>query len=398
LITAETKFRIKDATKDFEGKFVFYSPKITFGVDFSNLVAQDVFIHISGFSIQPSGSYQQTTRCRNIKTLYYFGECSEDNSIYNSLEEVRADVEQAVATSQTFNTTCTYLDEYDQVHVIKNTFFNLYCINEFTRDTYASNRVRHFELILLQNGFALSQGGEKQHISAAAMMEEINETIFEDFQAEPKDEETWHTNPRYEQLRKNLHYLHLDPCNRETLDEFKDLVLTRRRVEDHDALMRFLKSDEVINDRLADLSLNCLEAKAMTNTYQMIKVARLTGAKWGFGLLEESPGEFAKLDEGLYKLVKHVFKLRRANPENQQEAGKMFETMVNKVTYRNFVKSTKDGLNWKTEDVKTHLALNKFKNTRVLGFHPQVVSKFGLIPNEVPQGTHAADLDEGIVA
>ena len=107
LITAETKYRVKDATKDFEGKFVFYSPKITFGVDFSTVDSQDVFIHITGFSIQPSGSYQQATRCRNIKTLYYFGECVEDTSMYNSLAEVRAVVEQAVATSQTFNTTCT---------------------------------------------------------------------------------------------------------------------------------------------------------------------------------------------------------------------------------------------------------------------------------------------------
>ncbi len=187
-------------------------------------------------------------------------------------------------------------------------------------------------------------------------MEEISETIFEDFQAEPKAEENWHTNPRYEQLRKNLHYLHLDPCEAETLGKFKEIVMTRRRVEDHDALMRFLKADEIINDKLAELSLNCLETKAMTNAYHMIKVVRMVGGKWGFGLLEESPGEFAKLDEGLYKLVKHVLKIIRANPENQQEAGKLYETMVNKVTYRNFVKCTKGGLSWNTEDVKTHLA------------------------------------------
>ena len=119
LITAETGARVKDASKEFEGKFVFYSPKITFGVDFSSLVAQDVFIHITGNSIQPSGSFQQTTRCRNIKTLYYFGECTEILSFYNSLAEVRADVEEAFETSNKFNTTCTYLDEFDKVQVVK---------------------------------------------------------------------------------------------------------------------------------------------------------------------------------------------------------------------------------------------------------------------------------------
>ncbi len=80
LITAETGTRIKDASEEFKDKFVFYSPKITFGVDFSSLTSQDVFIHITGNSLQPSGSYQQTTRCRNIRTLYYFGECSSDLS------------------------------------------------------------------------------------------------------------------------------------------------------------------------------------------------------------------------------------------------------------------------------------------------------------------------------
>ena len=55
---------------------------------------------------------------------------------------------QALETSKTFNSTCTYLDEFDKVQVVKNTFSNLYCLNEFTRDTFASNKLRHFELIL----------------------------------------------------------------------------------------------------------------------------------------------------------------------------------------------------------------------------------------------------------
>ncbi len=75
-------------------------------------------------------------------------------------------------------------------------------MGEFARDTYASKRVRHFELILLKNGFELTQEGDKQVISAGAMMEEINENIFEDFQAEPKDQDNWHNSPKYQQLLK----------------------------------------------------------------------------------------------------------------------------------------------------------------------------------------------------
>jgi hypothetical protein len=147
LITADTLYRVTDATEEFKDKFVFYSPKITFGVDFSIETPQDVFIYIAGNSIQPSGSYQQATRCRNIKTLYYFGEVSQRDAFYDSLEDVKACVAEAVQTSKAFNTTCTYVDEYDQIQVVKNTFFNLYCYNEFVRDTYETNKVKHFELI-----------------------------------------------------------------------------------------------------------------------------------------------------------------------------------------------------------------------------------------------------------
>ncbi len=69
----------------------------------------------------------------------------------------------------------------------------------------------------------------------------------------------------------------MDPSDRDTLNKFKEIVINRRRVEEHDALMRFLKSDEFVNDKLADLSMNCLDAKALTNTYQIIKVVRLVG-------------------------------------------------------------------------------------------------------------------------
>ena len=44
----DTVYRVKDASEGFKGKFVFYSPKKTFGVDFTIDVPQDVFIYISG--------------------------------------------------------------------------------------------------------------------------------------------------------------------------------------------------------------------------------------------------------------------------------------------------------------------------------------------------------------
>jgi hypothetical protein len=187
LITADTLYRVTDATEEFKDKFVFYSPKITFGVDFSIETPQDVFIYIAGNSIQPSGSYQPATRCRNIKTLYYFGEVSLRDAFYESLGDVKSCVAEAVQTSKAFNTTCTYVDEYDQIQVVKNTFFNLYCYNEFVRDTYDTNKVKHFELILAQNGFNLSSQGDVQKLAKetrshqSELAQELNEELFTEY-------------------------------------------------------------------------------------------------------------------------------------------------------------------------------------------------------------------------
>ena len=184
-------------------------------------------------------------------------------SIYGSLAEVRDVVVQATTTSQTFNTACTYLDEFDQIQVVKNTFFNLYCLNEYVRDIYASNMIKHFELILQQNGFQLTARGEKQTLKVSSMIEELNEKTFEAFLAHPADV----TNPRFAQLLQNIAYLKLNPHDRETLENFKDILINRHRVAERDATMRFLKDDEHIDKKIEDLRENCLDPKAMTNNY-----------------------------------------------------------------------------------------------------------------------------------
>ena len=63
-------------------------------------------------------------------------------------------------TSKLFNNLCSYIDEFDEVRVVHNTFFNLYRYNEWVKDIYASNKLMHFELLLKLNGFKLSSEGE----------------------------------------------------------------------------------------------------------------------------------------------------------------------------------------------------------------------------------------------
>jgi hypothetical protein len=60
----------------------------------------------------------------------------------------------------------TYLDENDELQVVENTFYKLWCQNEFDKDTFETNKLKHYELLLKENGFTLSEVGEPAKLSS----------------------------------------------------------------------------------------------------------------------------------------------------------------------------------------------------------------------------------------
>ena len=102
---------------------------------------------------------------------------------------------------------------------------------------------------------------------------------------------------------------------------------------------------------------------------------------------------FVKLDEDFYKMVRHAFRLRRANPVDPIAAGNLYGAVVNKITFHNMVRAGKAGLTWDVEGIKTHMELSTVKNTRQTGYHEGVYQKFEFSPVPVPMGLHADILD-----
>jgi hypothetical protein len=71
VITSDIQFEIGDASSTMKGKFVFYSPSITVGVDYTVAEQQPQFLHLTGRSIDPFGWFQQISRTRNMEQLFY---------------------------------------------------------------------------------------------------------------------------------------------------------------------------------------------------------------------------------------------------------------------------------------------------------------------------------------
>ncbi len=143
-----------------------------------------------------------------------------------------------------------------------------------------------------------------------------------------------------------------------------------------------MKADDLKDTKLADLHTNSVDVKAITSQCQHIKLIRAVGTKLGFNLFDNTPGEFHELDDQTYNLVQRVFRIRRANPNNQEESGNLYATLVNKIGVPLLTSYTKAGLNWDIGFVEKQLALNRHKNNNCTGFAPAVVDKFGLVVAE----------------
>ena len=185
---------IGDASQTFRNRFVFYSPSIITGVDFSIDDAQDVFLYIKGDSIDCQSSYQQATRCRTIRNLYYYCSAKPKETEYESLEQLRTSYTSYIKQSETLKESdkllynmCETLDDNYNVVINEDKFFNLYTYNEYIKDIYRTNRAVHFENVLKTAKFSIcSRKNETNELLNKELKKEMTEITKETNKSSPK--------------------------------------------------------------------------------------------------------------------------------------------------------------------------------------------------------------------
>ena len=129
-----------------------------------------------GESILPTSSFQMIARTRNMKDLTHF--CVEKKSKeykYKDLDDVKQFMKNEQNVTNMYMT-CSYLDVMDNLKFSENSFFNLYCFNEYVKDIYEQNKTEHLKNILYMNGFKCSQ-----------MVDEIPSQLSKKLKSDMKD-------------------------------------------------------------------------------------------------------------------------------------------------------------------------------------------------------------------
>ena len=343
LITDKANFHLHNANEQFKGCYVFYSPKITYGVDFNNIEhAQDVFIYIKGNSIQPSGVFQQATRSRNIDTLYFYGEMQSKNAKYETLEALKQDYKEGIETSKQLTDMCKYLDVDDSLKFLENSFFNLWCYNKYVKDVFGTNKLKHFEAILKDKGFVLSSEGKPSKIDKETMNElksleeQHDEELFHDYLHDENKDDV-----RYDVFNENLVLLGLKGASDEELLKYKEIFMDNHKLQEHLNIIRLLRSDAYINDKLKNVSSNTFEIKTLTNIYNKIKLLRSIEKTYDMKPLEVDSVKADNIDmsDATFKLFTTLFRTKKSKPTTHGELMKLYIGIIKHITCNDLIGS-----------------------------------------------------------
>jgi hypothetical protein len=172
LITSENPMKITNASKQFYKKFVFYSPSVKTGVDFSINEKQEALLYMNGNTISSNDMFQQLTRTRNLKSVKYYSNCESNNLIFNDETETVKYYNDLIKYSNDLNDSevklqnlCVYNDD-EETKICKNTYYKLYCQASYLKNIDNTNKGIHFKNILINEGFDVYERGNEKKLNS----------------------------------------------------------------------------------------------------------------------------------------------------------------------------------------------------------------------------------------
>jgi hypothetical protein len=150
---------------------------------------------------------------------------------------------------------------------------------------------------------------------------------------------------KYKHLVKTIQYLRLPIDDREALTLYKDIILSTWAVRDHDAIIRFFKSNEYIDNTLSELSFKGIDIKTLGNSFNKLKILREFETRHGINVWNPVVTINAEMDDAFYNMIKPVFRTKLPKPDTPQEIVKFYGALVKSATCRNLINVKQNVIN-----------------------------------------------------
>ena len=334
LITSESGYKPKDANEEFLNHFVFHSPSIKTGVDFSIDIKQDVFLYFNQKSVNSDDFFQIATRTRNINNMYYFIEDKRNEQKFENLEDVKKYFRKISNTNDKLvNVVSVNLNKDDEEEIVENTYFELFCHQEFEDDIYKSNLKYYFEEILKENGFKLSALGETQRIDykKVSKMKKLTENdkinkVEEFINASDTDKLS---DPKYERLVNNIEYLNIE---RENIKEFMFILSDDKLLDNYSNFIKLFETTEYVNEKIENINLSSFKIRKLDLVYNKIKLFREFQTKYNIPNLsldwKDIKINMDGLNEQEFENYKFCFRSTKNKPKTHKGLKEFYVQMI----------------------------------------------------------------------
>lgn len=341
LITSKTAFKITNANEQFKDMFVFYSPSIVNSVDFSSLTPQNAYLYFNSLTINSQSMFQQATRTRNIKELKFFGNQRQNNYVYEDLSDVETINRDLINSCDKIKKVCLNTNEDDEETIVENAFFKMLGFNEYTNDCYNTNKISHFQNILIEEGFKLTHIGKdiildkKKQTQMIKITQENSINDYENFVELYKSGKKFNCYEKYIEWIKILN-LKSDELD---IDKLGYLVYDEYNLNSYFNLLKLFKTNDYIDEKMDNLNIKSYSVKIVNNVYNKIallrkfeKIFNIQPFDFDFKLDENDINKFTDSEFIKYK---KIFRSEKKNPTKLNDLKIFYKQMIENITGNN---------------------------------------------------------------
>ena len=396
---------------DWDGKYVFYTPKIIYGIDYVPVDhSVDVFVFSKGGSIDPLQIAQQATRCRKIKKLHYNIKTSDFIPKYNSYEECKTSI---LSSLEMFcdKLEGVYLND-DLEYTVRECIFNkLYLYSSYINDIITSNYRYHFDEILKKKGFILKTlGDEIKQIDKEKIKElddivdvhrdKLIEDIIENRPVENRDQYVKSIYKRIHDILKlsdeTEYYESLDYWDdfKFILRRHKKHIFDSKKIQEHFRTCKLLFNDKLIFNTFSGINRKDFNIKHMDTTeakvFMICKLERaLSMNKYDINKIDYTKlNTEVEWSDNDHKLYQYIFKSKAKYNNNYYNVYKLLGHSIKNISPSiikcNVIDIQRNGVRMKAEyeidmdAIRAEIELYGYRDNNLLKIEPTLLNKFGI--------------------
>jgi hypothetical protein len=353
---------LKNVSMTWKDKYVFYSPKIVYGLDFNNKQCIDVFFVGKSTSVNPLQFSQMVARTRNIQKLHYFIEEHNIPLEYDTAIDVKQSFEDMTIHYDQVVQDCDDDDDYYDAPDLKRMQKKIegmkyFEIDQKTGDVVYANRIYeklfyqayhydhimrsamtyHFEQILKEKGYKITQNKNKSgyKMNEKKLKADVQDNIdkkVERIQNDAEESLSASEKKLKEQMKKRAELLHVEIDN----EDFKDEIEDDRTFVNHLNVSTLLMDN--IDERLVDKSYKDCRVNNVKANIMKIKLIKQLEDKMGFknSLTLDYDTDKArfkeklKLDDKYIKSVQKTFRSKK-DPKTFKDSYDLLVSMYRNV-------------------------------------------------------------------